>query len=102
MRSAGLNQEIAFPHFRHAQVENHAGTAFCLRWRDPLRAGVTIHTPPSAWGVEIGGLHFTDAMGKAGGELSEERLANGEEGARAGWREDLRSHFADDVSEPGV
>ena len=41
-------------------------------------------------------------MGKAGGELSEEGLANGEEGARAGWGEDLRSRFADDVSEPGV
>jgi hypothetical protein len=32
----------------------------------------------------VEGFTFTDAIGRAGGECSEERLANGEEGALDG------------------
>lgn len=103
MRSDGLNRKIAPPHFHHKQFENHAGTAFGSRWRDPLRAGKpSSHRHRHGGADTLEGFTFIDAIGKAGGELSEERLANCEEGALDGWREDLRLHLADDFCEPGI
>jgi hypothetical protein len=72
------------PHFHYGHIGNHAGTAFGSRWHDPTSSRKAILTP-LAWGTGIvEGFTFTDAIGRAGGESSEERLASGEEGALDG------------------
>jgi len=60
MRSVGLNQKIAFPHFRHAQVENHAGTALAYAGAIHSEPGVAILTPQLACVQILGG--FTSPM----------------------------------------
>jgi hypothetical protein len=80
MRSVGLNEKIAIRIF----ITNRLGSR-----RNGLRLALAQSTPsrkaPSAWGADIvEGVTFTDAIGKAGRECSEERLSNGEEGALDG------------------